>query len=232
MSVVALRAWLLDLIFPALCAGCGDEGFHLCPACQLGLRTHAPACPICKKRNFSGILCVSCRPPGGLRRFLAPYSYRDPIVRELIHTYKYGGVRELASSFADDITAFLSSYGIRPRRAMLLVPVPLARSRQRERGFNQSLLLARELSGRLGLAVAPALKRIRATQPQIDMDSHDRRRANVAGAFRAADAEAVRNKSVILVDDVSTSGATLTEASRALREAGAKSVWGIAIAKG
>lgn len=232
MRLAQVHTWILDLLFPAFCVGCGDEGRHLCPACRRGLRLNAPACPVCQKRNFSGILCASCRPPGGLRRFLAPYSYRDPIVRELIHAYKYGGVRELASFFADDIAAFLASYGIRPRRAALLIPVPLARSRERERGFNQAGLLAGELGRRLQLAVAPALRRIRATESQIEMDSYGERRANVAGAFRVRDAEAVRGKLVILVDDVSTSGATLTEAAGVLREAGARTVWAIAIAKG
>ncbi len=116
MRVAALRVWLLDLLFPAFCVKCGDEGRHLCPACHTTLRTNAPACPVCGKRNFSGVLCASCRVSGGLRRFLSPYSYRDPIVRELIHAYKYGGVRELASFFADDIAAFLASYAVRPRR--------------------------------------------------------------------------------------------------------------------
>lgn len=232
MSLAAVRAWLLDLIFPALCVGCGDEGCYLCPACRAGLRLNAPACPVCQKRNFNGILCPSCRAPGGLRRLLAPYSYRDPLVRELIHTYKYGGVRELALLFADDITAFLTRYGIKPRRRALLVPIPLARSRERERGFNQAELLAKELGRRLQLAAIPALRRVRATESQIEMKSYGERRANVAGAFRARDAEAVRGKLVILVDDVSTSGATLTEAAKALREAGARTVWAIAIAKG
>lgn len=232
MGLIALKTWCLDLLFPALCLGCGGEGRHLCAPCRAGLRSVAPACPVCQKRNFTGILCPACRPAGGLRRFLAPYSYRDPLVRELIHTYKYDGVRELAGLFADEIVAFLARYGIHPRRTSFLIPVPLARSRERERGFNQAGLLAHELGNRLGFPVIPALKRIRATEQQIDMDSYDRRRENVAGAFRVRDAETVRDKFVILVDDVSTSGATLAEAAGVLRAAGARTVWAIAIAKG
>lgn len=232
MTAAAVRAWLLDLLFPALCLGCGGEGQYLCSACRAGLHAATPACPVCGKRNFTGILCAPCRQASGLRRFLAPYSYRDPLVRELIHAYKYNGVRALAGLFADEIAAFLTAYGIRPRRSALLIPVPLARSRERERGFNQARLLAQELSNRLGLSVLEALKRVRATEQQIEMETHAARRANVADAFRVRDAGMVPGRFVILVDDVSTSGATLTEAATALRAAGAKTVWAIAIAKG
>ncbi len=237
--IIGAVAWLttaktviLDLLFPKFCLGCGAEGAFICSICRSRISTRAPACPVCSKRNFTGILCTGCAKKSGLRRFLAPFSYRDPLARELVHAYKYAGVRELAALFTDEIAAFLKTYGIRPNKTFMLLPIPLHRSRLRERGFNQAELLARELGARLKLPVVPALGRKRATESQIDMESYAERRENVAGAFRISDPALVAGESIILVDDVSTSGATLAEAARVLRQAGAKTVWAMVIAKG
>lgn len=224
--------WWLDLLFPKCCAGCGSEGSFCCPACRGRLAARAPACPVCGKRNLSGVLCASCSDKAALRGFLAPFSYRDPLIRELIHTYKYDRARELSAFFASELVGFFNLYAIRLPRSAILVPVPLHRRRERERGFNQASLLALELGARLGLLVKPLLKRARRTRPQVEMADHAARRKNMAGAFRVSDHEAAAGASVVLVDDVATSGATLSEAARVLREAGAYTVWAIVIAKG
>lgn len=227
-----LKTWCLDLLFPKYCVGCGLEGAFLCMPCRGRLAFGTPACPVCRRRNFTGIVCPTCGEVTHLRRFLAPFSYRDPLVRELIHTYKYAGVRELAATFADEIEAFLNFYGVHPHGPSALVPIPLHRSRERSRGFNQARLLAEVFGQRLGLPVIEALARVRPTEQQIEMKSHDERRANVAGAFRVATREELTGRTAILVDDVSTSGATLAEAARTLRDAGCHTVWAITIAKG
>lgn len=187
---------------------------------------------MCSKRNLTGVLCANCRGKSGLRRFLAPFSYRDPTARKLIRAYKYERLRELKIVFAEEIAAFINFYGIRPAAGSALVPIPLHRSRERERGFNQAALLAEELGARLNLPVVKALARRRPTEHQTLMPSYEARRGNVAGAFRLVRPELIRGRTAIIVDDVSTSGATISEAAKALREAGAKSAWAIAIAKG
>lgn len=227
-----IKEWCLDLVFPRSCCGCGAIGTLLCSACRPRLAAKAPSCLVCSRRNFTGILCSWCEGTSGLRRFLAPFSYRDPLVRELIHTYKYAGVQELSALFAEEIAAFLRFYAIRPAGPSVLVPIPLHRARERERGFNQAALLAAEIGARLDLAVEPALRRRRATGPQVALASFPERRANMAGAFAVTDEAAVAGRTAILVDDVSTSGATLSEAARVLRAAGARTVWALAIAKG
>lgn len=231
-SFAAAGGWLLDLVFPKQCAGCGREGAFCCADCRGRLAFSAPSCPVCGRRSFTGVLCAPCEEKTGLRRFLAPFSYRDPLVRELIHTYKYGGVRELAGLFAEELLACLDAFAIRPHGPAVLLPIPLHRARERERGFNQARLLARELGRRLELPVAEPLRRRRATQQQTEMESHEARRKNVRDAFSITDADAIRDKTVILVDDVSTSGATLAEAARVLRAAGCRTVWAIVIARG
>ncbi len=231
-AFTGIRTWLLDLIFPKFCVGCRLEGTFLCAACRAGLPSSAPSCPVCSRRNFSGVLCDPCAEKTHLRRFLAPFPYGDPLVRELIHTYKYTGVRELAPFLAEEIVSFLNSYAARPTEPACLIPIPLHRRRERERGFDQARLLADALGKRLSLPVMRLLRRTRATEQQALLDSYDERRRNVADAFRVRDPGAIAGWTVILVDDVSTSGATLAEAARVLREAGARTVWAIVIAKG
>lgn len=226
-----IKEWCLDMIFPKYCFGCQTEGAFVCEICRSKIRFLAPTCPICSQRNFTGVLCGLCQQSSALRRFLAPFSYSDPLMRELIHAYKYEGVRELKKFFADEIESFLRFYAVRPRGPTALVPIPLHRSREQKRGFNQSLLLAGELGRRLDLPVVSALRRIKATEQQIDMKSYKDRRRNVAGVFKMTDADAVKEKTAVLIDDVSTSGATLFEAAKVLRDGGAKTVWAIVIAK-
>ncbi len=231
-AFTGIKNWILDLMFPKFCVGCRSEGTFLCAACRAGLPSPAPSCPVCSRRNFTGILCDPCAEKTNLRRFLAPFPYSHPLVRELIHTYKYTGVRELAPLLADEISSYLHRYAIRPAEPACLIPIPLHRRRERERGFDQARLLARALSERLSLPIAAAVIRSRSTEQQARLDSHDARRRNVADAFRVIAPEAISGRTAILVDDVSTSGATLTEAARVLREAGARTVWAIVIAKG
>jgi ComF family protein len=146
--------------------------------------------------------------------------------------YKYEGAQELAELLAGEIAAFLQFYAIRLPRSSILVPIPLHRSRLAERGFNQAELLAEGIGKRLGIQVAHPLRRAKRTEQQVEMSSPKERRSNVAGAFAIRDVDAVRGRTIILVDDVSTSGATMTEAARVIRENEARSVWGIAVAKG
>jgi len=228
----AAKEAFLDILFPKFCVGCGDEGQFLCGACKAGLIFSAPSCPLCQLRNFDGVLCSSCQEKSGLRRFLAPFSYRRELARDLIHAYKYEGVRELADYFSQTIAEFLNFYRVRLDGRFILVPIPLHRRREAERGFNQARLLAEKLGGRFGCEVVDALKRRRRTEQQIEMESYDKRRENVAGAFEVINGELVKNHAVILIDDVSTSGATIFEAARLLRQSGANTVWAIVIAKG
>ena len=129
------------------------------------------------------------------------------------------------------IAAYLAFYEIRLPASTIFVPIPLHRRRERERGFNQSSLLAKELALRFHCTIAPVLRRPRWNTPQTEMESYEARRKNVAGAFTVVDATAIRGRTAIIVDDVAASGATLGEAARLLRTHGAHTVWAITIAK-
>jgi ComF family protein len=155
--------------------------------------------------------------------------YEDPL-RTAIHAFKYRGQRGLAQPLGKLLAAHAS--GLASRDAVI-VPVPLHASRQRQRGYNQAALLAAVCASQLAIPVEMrGLRRTRATRPQVGLHAAARHE-NVAGAFTATPrgARALAGKRVLLMDDVTTSGATLEAAARALHQAGAASVWGLALAQ-
>jgi ComF family protein len=160
----------------------------------------------------------------GLR---APYRF-EHLVREAIHQLKYQNLRSLAKPFAGELAAYLKN---NPIPADLIVPVPLHRNKLRERGYNQSELVARELGRMVGLSVdCSCLTRVLDTEPQARLGKAAHRRQNVNGAFQCQKAR-VFNQRVLVIDDVATSGATLNNCAISLKQAGASSVWGLAIAR-
>ena len=148
-------------------------------------------------------------------------------LREAIHHLKYSGRTSLAEPLGSYLEASWRSASL---PADLIVPVPLHVARQRERGYNQSALLAMPLSRVSKLPVVePALKRVKATSPQVTLNAAERK-ANVCEAFEAC-GDLVQGRRVLLVDDVCTTGATLESSSIALRQAGAASVWALTLAR-
>jgi len=226
-----LRNALLDLIFPPRCAGCGQGDSLWCSACQAGVRViRGPICSHCGRPLESlrdHPLCPQCRQStleiDGIRSAVI---FEGPL-REAIHHLKYRG----KTSLAVPLGAFLSArWQADPLPADAIVPVPLHASRTRERGYNQSTLLAEQLSRASGLPLTESmLKRVRATTPQVTLNAAERK-LNVCDAFQAS-GEVARGRRVLLVDDICTTGATLEACSIALRQAGASSVWAMTLAR-
>lgn len=218
---------LLNLVFPPHCVTCGALGAWFCPACRDQVQIQQPPlCQRCGRPITSGSICGHCRrhPPlvDGLRS-VAPH--RQPLSKA-IHALKYEGVRVLAAPLGTFMAEYAIDLGL---AADVLVPVPLHRSRERQRGYNQSRLLALEISARVGWPVVDALTRLRNTPAQVGL-SRAQRLDNVRGAFCATDAT-VSGRRVLLIDDVCTTGATLGACAEALRRAGAHSVWALTLAR-
>ena len=149
-------------------------------------------------------------------------------MRQAIHQFKYHGVKALASPLAQLMAESLET---KPVPADVIVPVPLHPRRLRERGYNQSGLLAQELGKRSGLPVTDKpLVRHRDAPAQARTASAEARRNNVRGAFSCNDSR-LEGKQVLIIDDVCTTGATLDSCAAALKEAGASSVWGLTLAR-
>lgn len=202
-------------------------------------------CAICGERLFSSYAVAGARgePRCGLCRRVEPafaraaaYGSYESGLRELIHLLKYGGVRPAANvlgrMLAETIETLEPDF---PPDPVILVPVPLHPNKLRQRGFNQAELIARAAmkirrpGDRLRLA-AGVLERKRETTSQIGLTSHQRRE-NLRGAFGAAQPEAVKGHEVLVVDDVYTTGATVSECARVLRRAGATKVWVATVAR-
>ncbi|MBN2123035.1 MAG: ComF family protein [Deltaproteobacteria bacterium] len=149
---------------------------------------------------------------------------------DMIQQYKYNGKSHLAAIFGPLLASFAANW-LKDLTSPLVIPVPLHPKRLRERGFNQSLLLARPVKDALSADLDVfCLRRTRPTRPQTGLKSHQRRR-NLRGAFGVVKKKAVKGRNVILVDDVSTTGTTLNECARVLKRAGADQVFGLVLAK-
>jgi len=230
-------AWerTLDLVFPRRCVGCGVFGVFLCPACLAATpRAQPPRCPGCwmprtGRPAGAAELCERCR-----TRCPAFEAARCPFVyagaaREAVHALKYDGLSAVAATMAEAMAGTLSEW--RPP-VTALVPVPLAGRRRRSRGYNQSELLAREISRLSGLPVhGGLLVRRKATPAQARSADEAARRANVEGVFAAAPKAEPQAGALLLVDDVMTSGATLDACARALVAAGLGPVYALTFAR-
>jgi ComF family protein len=236
----------IDLIYPPRCSICENflwknrakrdqQELFFCEPCFYGFsEITSPLCPLCGRPFVSEVdedhLCEDClrkRPYYNAMR--APYLFEGGIM-EAIHQFKYARKSHLANSLGLLLTSFARRWFDRTEGA-LMMPVPLHPRKLRERGFNQSLLLGRYAAPLLGTELDfLALRRIRYTQPQTGLKS-DERRKNVRGAFEVVEGRIVKGRSVMLVDDVTTTGSTLNECARTLKRAGAKEVFCLTLAR-
>lgn len=218
-----LRA-LADLLFPRRCLGCGALGDFFCAGCRAQIRAlPEPFCPICHLQVDRATPICRCAQPSPA--FVLAAGEFDGPLRKAIHRFKYQGMRAGAPALGALLAA--RALPMLPAGA-LLAPVALHPRRERERGYNQSALLARELARVGGLDLEErALRRIRRTRPQVELTAAERAR-NMSGAFAAEPVCAGRM--VVLIDDVCTTGATLRAAARAARDAGASRVYAAVLA--
>ncbi len=219
---------LLRHALPQACALCTAPSGNalLCAACEAALPRIAAACPRCALPSPGAAVCGAClaRPPPYVAA-LAAWAYVFPVDR-LLQEFKYGGRLALAEPLALALCAALAA-----RETPVpdcLAAIPLAPRRQRARGFNHAREIASRVGGAIGVPLAGGLRRMRETPPQAGLRFAERA-ANVSGAF-VADGD-FAGKSVAIVDDVMTTGATLASAARALLAAGALRVEAWAVAR-
>ena len=225
-----LRA-IVSLLYPPACAICSADVAarkYLCNECETKLvRIEPPFCSKCSE-PFQGAItnpfdCANCA-----HRTLyfenAVSAFRSGgMVRRVILDFKYGGQIHLRHLVASWLFAALEDDRLRAREFDIIIPVPLHPARERERGFNQAALLADLLSAQLSIQNKPVLERIRYTTTQTAFDRAERME-NLHGAFRLRKNVDVRELRVLLIDDVLTTGSTLSECARVLKKAGASSV--------
>lgn len=228
---------LLDLIFPKRCVSCRKFGSFLCSMCFAYISFDVETvCIACNKAAIDGITHPGCRQKNTLEGVLASVVY-EGTMKKLLHAYKF-------APFVKQVEPILISLlyeGIIQKELFhkllkknpLLVPIPLHALKLRQRGYNQAEILARALGQKFNLRVADLLKRNKATVSQFALD-RKARRENISGAFmiKPEKGKFLKGQTIILIDDVLTTGATLAEAGEMLKKQGAKEVWGVTLAHG
>lgn len=212
---------LTSILFPERCLGCRKSGELLCLDCRKKIEHKSKKTHRRQKTNTSFMF---------LDRLYSYGAYKDKIMRETLRRFKYHGtvgiMHPLADMLHDLIRPMLSS--VSPHS--IIIPIPAAKDRVQSRGYNQAELLAKVLSEKTSLHYSPnVLLKTKSTPSQISLSGRDRI-FNVQNSFSVSSPESVFGKTIFLVDDISTTGATLVEASRVLKEAGAKKVIGVVVA--
>ena len=219
-------AALADLFYPERCVGCGRRSSDvLCRDCFEALpRVANPACGRCGLPTaFVTFVCEACKNVDfGFESARAPLRY-EGVGKEVVHALKYRGYKKLVARLATPL--MLQSLG--DSRFDTVVPVPLHRSRLRMRGFNQAELLARGVAAEINAPVSDTLKVVRSTRDQVELTAAQRR-ANVAGAYKTS---APHRGKVLLIDDVFTTGATMSACAATLHKADATEVHALSLCR-
>lgn len=237
---------VLDIVFPKRCVSCGKFGSYICSECFSKIEfVDKPVCPYCERPAIGGRAHPGCSKRYGLDGLVVVSRYRGS-VRAAIIKIKYKWIWDIEKVLVDLVANNLWKFDF-PEDAAL-VPVPLHLRRKRWRGFNQAELLAKDLASRFGHPYCDLLVRNRYTKPQVELASGERKK-NVLGAFSLkplrqpeplvlnsfqdlGSGSILKGKRFLLVDDVYTSGATMSECAKALKRAGVQEVWAMAVALG
>lgn len=247
-TLPSVKKFVLDLLFPKFCLNCGKEGNYLCQDCfsliDISERQYCPFCTL-PKIVLDGKSCSSCRNPKQLSGLYCAASYDNFIVKKLINQFKYEPyIKELSKplsfliithlinldkveNFQDFTPHFSGKSG-----GFILVPIPLHKKKLKKRGFNQAEEIAKELSKNLKIPVFnDALIKTKQTPAQVELKKEEREE-NIKGVFLCQKPELVMGKKILLIDDIFTTGSTMEEGARVLKDAGAKEVWGVVVARG
>lgn len=231
---------LLNLFFPKFCFGCQKEGDYLCLDCRHLLEISEYNYCLCEKpqrlpyQSRTGT-CLKCQNKNLSGLYFALSYKKKPLVKHLIRSYKYSPyIQDLSGTFA---SILIEHFVLAKNNAediwqnSVLVPVPLDITKLKSRGYNQSTLLAKDLSQVLQIPViGHCLYKTKQTQSQMTLKK-EQRKHNLSGAFAVKNKTSIAGKKVFLVDDIYTIGATLEECAKVLKNSGAKKVWGITIAR-
>lgn len=285
-KILRIRGFLVDLVFPRFCIGCGKEGGWFCDDCNSNLvLVKSQICPECKRLSSKGKYCIKCRYdvikkkiPGKkklqitkkrkpLEGIITSAYYEEGALKELVHNFKYNSVTELTPVLGEMMAeALLSCHSGLVRSCRLaernkirnldprsgFYPVgddgeiavtftPLHYRRLAQRGYNQAQLLAEYVGSKLGIPVKDLLIKTKATKRQVELQGSARRK-NLKQVFKVQkstclaesrrEVKSLKGKTIVIVDDVTTTGSTLEECAKVLKAAGAKEVWGLVVARG
>jgi len=233
----------LNALFPPHCVSCQrlttsqhDFYKYICPSCLKKIYiNHDNLCYLCNTPTLHGNTCEKCKKKTSLSGLIVASNYSNPILKESIHYFKYRYIKALAPALSWILMVKIkNSQLLKNVSEWILVPVPLAKKRLKHRGFNQAELLATNLSKWLGIPVSSVIiKRTKFRVPQMQIQNQEQRKENIKDCFninQSYNLTSLKDKKIILVDDVATTGATLSECAKVLKPY-IKEVWGCVIAK-
>ncbi|MFA5388368.1 MAG: ComF family protein [Candidatus Omnitrophota bacterium] len=231
---------VVNLLYPVLCRVCGGRtdkyNRNVCPACAKSIKERLP--PFCARcgRRLEGDpeqvnVCADCKKDEPyFDRAWSAFHYDGPL-KGLIHDFKYRKITSLSSDFTTLMAGFMKKYGV-GRKCGMILPVPMSPARLFEREINHSGILARKLGKEMRIPYyGNTLRKIKDTLPQSKLKRQERVK-NLRSSFSLKSGSSVRGKNILLVDDLFTTGSTVNECSRLLKESGAGYVEVITLARG
>ena len=266
-NLLKAKNFILDLLFPIKCLGCGEEFENLepkdkwiCKKCfdKIEIRKEQ-ICPACEKPSENGETHYKCRKEIALNGLWLATEFNYKTTKEAIYKFKFNFIKDIhfplseiiiksilkADEFGNFHDLILANFSQESgeeeiytdknknkKTETIIVPVPLHKRRYNWRGFNQAFLLSKNIAAKFNLPVCEnAIIRKRNTKPQTKIKLMEDRKKNIKGAFSCPNNNLIKNKNIIIVDDVCTTSATLNECAIELKKAGAKNVWGLVITR-
>src|SRR3972149_10139023 len=231
--------WFLDLIFPKRCIGCKKFGDYVCRGClgTISIKKNFE-CVGCKRNTPFGQTCFLCAKTNSVDQLLIATDYKNSLVEKTIKFLKYKFISDSERPLSVLIKKYLKWLTLDKKFNIfeanpLLIPVPLHPRRLNWRGFNQSELFARDLADTFQMEmVSDVIERIINSTPQADIKEREERLKNLNGIFKVSNEDKIAGREILLIDDVCTTGATLNECARVLKENGATKIVGLVVARG
>ncbi len=231
-------SFLKDLFFPKFCLGCGKPGIYICLNCQKKLEyIKTQKCFYCKKSSLYNLTHQICLKKLSIDQVGSIFYYND-FFKKIIKNVKYRFAKEIFKELFKIINVdnirFLELYK-NLENDVFIQPIPLHKNKFKDRGFNQAFIISQYLNQLLNFPVIDILERVKETKNQAEIKDRKKRYQNVRGAFKIkkdVDLNLIKNKRIILVDDVITTGFTVNEAAKILKKAGAIKVYCFTLAQG
>lgn len=232
--LIKARNIVLDILFPPICINCqqflNDKNKLICEQCLSLIKfNNTLFCPVCRAR-----LADNKRICHYDSHYLlaAAGNYDDLVLQNLIHYFKYKSFKNLAPVLGEILIKYLNS--LNPQFSILnsiVIPISLHPRRERRRGFNQAKLIAKILAENFNLEISEDLKRTKNNKPQVECRDSETRTKNIENCFEIKNPEKIRGKNILLIDDVFTSGATMNEAVKILKQNNARKIIALVLAK-
>lgn len=233
MWISQKKQFLLDILFPKFCIFCKKEGEYVCEDCLSLIEiSEYQFCHLCGKRIPPDSFCAKCRGKTSLNKLFAATDYKT-FVKKIIISCKYKPyIKELSEVLAFLIInhfSLINNHSI--LKDCIIIAVPLAKKQEKARGFNQSQEIAKHISKFFNLLIySNVLIRTKSKQSQVGLSSNQRKE-NVKNVFICKEADLIKNKKILLIDDIYTTGSTMNECAKILKKAGASQVWGAVVAR-